>query len=76
MSAAGSKRLPGWGFVALAVLCTGLGAWSSVISLRYFEHGALALEADAAARELASACALLLVVLEMAAFALGRRAAT
>lgn len=62
--------MPRLGLVTLATLCAGLGAWASVVTLRYFEFGARALEADAAARELAGATALLLVVLEMAAFAL------
>jgi hypothetical protein len=62
--------LPRWACLALAALCAGLGGWASVVTLRYFEFGARALEADEAARALASTTALLLVVLEMAAFAL------
>ena len=62
--------LPRWACLALAALCAGLGGWASAVTLRYFEFGARALEADEAARGLASATALLLVVLEMAAFAL------
>jgi hypothetical protein len=66
----GGGFLPRRACLALAALCAGLGAWASVVTLRYFEFGARALEADEAARALASATALLLVVLEMAAFAL------
>ncbi|WP_028998734.1 hypothetical protein [Azohydromonas australica] len=62
--------LPRWACLALAAMCAGLGGWASVVTLRYFEFGARALEADEAARALASTTALLLVVLEMAAFAL------
>ncbi|NML14511.1 hypothetical protein [Azohydromonas caseinilytica] len=62
--------LPRWACLMLAALCAGLGGWASVVTLRYFEYGARALEADEGARALASATALLLVVLEMAAFAL------
>lgn len=53
-----------WGFVALAARCTGTSTWASVITLRFFEHGTLALEADTGARDLAGACALLVVALE------------
>ncbi len=63
------KSLLCWSCVALAVLCAGLGSWSSIVTLKYFEHGVLALETDAAARNLAAGCAPLLVVIEMFAFA-------
>lgn len=55
-------------YALLALVCAGFGFWASVITLRYFEHGAQALEADEAARALALAAALMFVAAEMAAF--------
>lgn len=62
--------LPRWACIVLAVACIALGVWASYITLRYFEHGAAALEGDETTRALAVAAALMFVVLEMAAFGL------
>lgn len=61
-------HLPRPVYALLALVCAVFGFWASVITLRYFEHGAQALEADEAARVLALAAALMFVAAEMAAF--------
>ncbi|ASM78680.1 hypothetical protein VITFI_CDS2903 [Vitreoscilla filiformis] len=61
-------HLPRPVYALLALVCSAFGFWASVITLRYFEHGAQALEADEAAQALALAAALMFVAAEMAAF--------
>lgn len=63
-------ELPRWAYMALAMACAGMGLWSSVVTLQFFEHGATALETDAALQALAKGAALLFVFGEMAAFTL------
>ena len=63
-------NLPAWAYITLAIPCAGAGVWASVVTLRYFVHGAEALETDPAVQVLAVAAALLLVVLGMSAFGL------
>ena len=63
-------NLPAWVYITLAIPCAGAGVWASVVTLRYFVHGASALETDPAVQALAVAAALLLVVLGMSAFGL------
>lgn len=63
-----NATLPRWARFALALACVALGTWASFITLRYFEHGAEALEGGEVARSLAVAAALMFVCLEMAAF--------
>lgn len=63
-------NLPAWAYIILAIPCAGAGVWASVVTLRYFVHGAEALETDPAVQALAVAAALLLVVLGMSAFGL------
>lgn len=62
--------LPRWAYLALALVCAGMGLWSSIVTLQFFEHGATALETDAALQALAKGAALLFVFGEMAAFTL------
>ncbi|MFM2329903.1 MAG: hypothetical protein RLZZ494_2006 [Pseudomonadota bacterium] len=64
------KHLPRALYAVLALLCGALGLWASVITLRYFKHGAVILEADASAQVLALAAATMFVFAEMGAFAL------
>lgn len=64
------KHLPRALYAVLALLCGALGLWASVITLRYFKHGALILEADESAQVLALAAATMFVFAEMGAFAL------
>lgn len=59
--------LPRWAYLALALVCAGIGLWSSVVTLQFFEHGAAALENDPALQALAVGAALLFVFGEMAA---------
>ena len=47
-----------------------MGLWASIITLRYFKHGAMILEADDASRVLALAAATMFVFAEMGAFGL------
>lgn len=67
MSAA---RLPRWAALVLAAACIGVGLWASVVTLKFFEHGAAALESDPALQALAKAAAVLFVFAEMSAFIL------
>lgn len=64
------RHLPRALYAVLALLCGALGLWASVITLRYFKHGAVILEADASAQVLALAAATMFVFAEMGAFAL------
>lgn len=64
------RHLPRALYAVLALLCGALGLWASVITLRYFKHGALILEADESAQVLALAAATMFVFAEMGAFAL------
>jgi hypothetical protein len=65
-----ANNLPRWVCLALALACAGMGLWSSIVTLKFFEHGATALETDAALQALAKGAALLFVAGEMAAFTL------
>jgi len=65
-----AHAMPRWAYLALALACAGMGLWSSIVTLQFFEHGATALETDAALQALAKGAALLFVFGEMAAFTL------
>lgn len=64
------KHLPRALYAVLALLCAVLGLWASIITFRYFRHGAMALEADPVAQALAVSAAVMLVAVEMGAFSL------
>ena len=64
------KTLPRPAYVILAIACAVIGVWASIITLRYFIHGATILEADDAAKTLAVAAAVMFVCAEMGAFGL------
>ena len=63
-------KLPRWASLLLAAGCIAIGLWSSVVTLKFFEHGAAALESDPALQALAKAAAYLFVAAEMSAFIL------
>lgn len=65
-----ADNLPRWAYLLLTAACVAMGIWASYITLQYFEHGAKALETDAAHQALAVSAALMFVASEMGAFTL------
>lgn len=61
-------HLPRWGYIALTVVCVGMGVWAGYVTLEYFKHGARALESDAELQALALVAALMFVASEMGSF--------
>lgn len=65
-----AARLPRWASLLLAAGCIAIGLWASIVTLKFFQHGAAALESDPALQALAKAAAYLFVFAEMSAFIL------